>query len=148
VLAAGYGETSVFASWRRDLVRGDPWAFDRLALGGSGHSVSPESSGVAHIWVPSLPTGTLLGTDHEAQRLALTLAGGALPVFWQRHRVWEEDGGRGEWLALAGLAWELDADPLPLVGFPGFTLQLGVARILDEPLKGRTHWWLGLRWRP
>jgi hypothetical protein len=73
---------------------------------------------------------------------------GGLPLFFERHRVWDRDGSMGDWLRLTGLEWDLASGPVPLVKMPGFHLTLGVARILDEPLDDRTEWWLALAWRP
>ena len=73
---------------------------------------------------------------------------GGVPLFFERHRVWDQGAARGDWLRLAGLEWDLASGPLPLVKLPGFHLNLGMARILDAPFADRTEGWLTLAWRP
>ncbi len=95
---------------------------------------------------PALPVGSLQGDDAESQRLELSWKG--VPLFYARHRLWPDGAERGEWLALVGIGLHLDGEPLPLVKLPGFTVDLGVARVLDPPFEDATTWWLSLAWRP
>ncbi|MGD1147740.1 MAG: hypothetical protein ABR961_07320 [Thermoanaerobaculaceae bacterium] len=133
-------------SFQRNAVRDATSPLERVQLGGVDGSLLPESALAGRIAVPALPVGTLMGDEHEGERATMTLGG--LPLFFERHRVWDRDGSMGDWLRLTGLEWDLASGPVPLVKMPGFHLTLGVARILDEPLDDRTEWWLALAWRP
>ena len=133
-------------SYQRNVVRDASSPLERLQLGGVDSSLLPESALAARILVPALPVGTVLGDEHEGERATMMLGG--FPLFFERHRVWDRDGSRGDWLRLAGLEWDVAGGPVPLVKLPGFHLTLGVARILDAPLKDRTEGWLALAWRP
>ena len=133
-------------SYERNAVRDAAGPPERLQLGGLDSSLLPESALVARIPVPALPVGTLVGDEHEGERATILLGG--LPLFFERHRMWDDGGPRGDWLRLAGLEWDIASGPVPLVKLPGFRLTLGVARVLDDPLKGRTEAWLALAWRP
>jgi len=140
------GASGLGLAYRRDAAREAAYAFDRLQLGGVESSLLPASATAGRIAVPALPAGTLLGDEYEGERATALLGG--LPLFFERHRVWDRGGQKGDWLRLAGVAWDLAGDPIPLVRLPGFHLTVGVARILDEPLKDRTRGWLALAWRP
>ena len=63
-------------------------------------------------------------------------------MFWQEHR------SGGQRVRLAGLEIALASDAFPVLRIPAFDVTLGGAKIFDEPLRGRTRWWFGLRWRP
>ncbi len=145
-VGAVYRGTGILVAYGRDTARDAVHAFDRLQLGGVESSLLPASAQAGRIAVPALPAGTLIGDDHEGERATLLLGG--LPLFFERHRVWESGNGRGEWLRIAGVEWDLTGDPVPLVKLPGFHLTVGVARTLDEPLKDRMSGWLALGWRP
>ncbi|MFH1178079.1 MAG: hypothetical protein V1750_11785, partial [Acidobacteriota bacterium] len=132
--------------WSRSSVRNAQATADRLQLGGLSSSLLPAAALAGRVRVAALPAGTALGDDYEGQHAAVTLGG--LPLFFARHRLWVQGAGKGGWLSLAGLEWELTSDPLPLLRFPGFHLTLGAARILDEPFKGKTKGWVGVEWKP
>jgi hypothetical protein len=138
--------TGLALSWRRASVRDATSDLDRLQLGGVSSSIVPDAVLAGRILVAPLPAGTLIGDEYEGQRASLLLGG--LPLFFGRHRMWGRGQGRGEWLRLAGLEWDLTGDPVPLVRFPGFHITVGVARILDRPLEDVTEGWIGLAWRP
>jgi hypothetical protein len=63
-------------------------------------------------------------------------------AFYQRHTF--DDAT----LSLVGAQIEWRTGPDPILKMPALDLTLGAARVLDEPLKGTTQWWLGMRWRP
>jgi hypothetical protein len=139
-------DTGITFLWRRDASRDATHDLDRLRLGGVAPTILPAAALDGRILVPALPAGTLIGDEHEEQKVALGLAG--FPLFYERHRVWDRGGKRGDWLRLAGVEWDATGGPLPLVGVPGFHLTVGVARILDRPFKGATQAWLSVAWRP
>jgi len=143
VLRKGTGLT---LSWRRASVRDVASDLDRLQLGGVSSSILPDAVQAGRILVAPLPAGTLIGEEYEGQKASLLVGG--LPLFFGRHRMWDRDRARGEWLRLVGLEWDLTGDPVPLVRLPGFHVTVGVARILDQPFKGVTQGWIGLAWRP
>jgi Tol biopolymer transport system component len=144
-LGVSVKDTSLAVSWQRSAVRGTPSLLDQISLGGLPGSVLPEDARDNRVTAPALPAAILIGDDHEGQRVELTLGG--LPLFFERHRVWGRGTDRGPWLRLAGLEVDVSSDPIPLVKLPGFHVSVGAARILDEPLKGKTRAWLGLAWR-
>ena len=138
--------TGVALAWQRGSVRDAVSDFDRLQLGGVPSSILPDAVLAGRILVPALPAGTRIGDDHEGQKATLLLGG--LPLFYERHRLWDEGGAKGDWLGLTGLEWDLTGDPVPLVRIPGVHVTVGVARILSEPFKNRTQAWLGVSFRP
>jgi hypothetical protein len=138
--------TGLTVSWRRASVRDATSDLDRLQLGGVSSSVLPDGVLAGRILVAPLPAGTLIGDEYEGQKAGLLLGG--LPLFFERHRMWDRDQGRGEWLRLVGIEWDVTGDPVPLVRLPGFHVTVGVARILDQPLEDVTEGWIGVAWRP
>ena len=67
------------------------------------------------------------------------------PLFYERHRLWDRDGSRGDWLSLAGLEYRFTLGPLPIGRLPLIDLEAGVAYVLDDPtgrLENDTRWWL------
>ena len=150
-LAVSHGSDRLALSWRRDSSRDVGFLFDGYQLGGAEVSLLPDSALAGRVFVPALPVGALVGTDHEGQRAELTLGFLPAPVFYERHRVWGFGEPRGGWLSLAGLEYRFRLGPLPVVRVPAFDLRLGVARILDDPFgefEGSTRWWVVTAWRP
>jgi len=107
----------------------------------------PESAASQRIVSPALPAGLLTGDEHEGQRLELSL-GLPAPVFFERHRLWNDGQAKGEWLRLVGLESRFTLAPQPVGRIPAVDLRIGVARVLDEPLKDDTRWWVITVWRP
>lgn len=145
-------EEGLALTWRRDDSGGTFRSYQIFQVGGPSSSLLPRAALANRIRVPALPVGTLTGFEHEGQRADLQLGFLPVPLFYERHRV-GAGGDFGDWLALAGIEWELAIDPQPLGRLPGLDLRLGVARILDSPLPGRlyeddTRWWLTLVQRP
>jgi hypothetical protein len=138
--------SGVLLAYQRQTARDATSSLDRLQLGGVDSSLLPASELSGRIVVPALPAGTRIGDEHEGERATLLLGG--VPLFFERHRVWDQGAARGDWLRLAGFEWDLASGPLPLVKLPGFHLTLGAARILDAPFVNRTAGWLTLAWRP
>jgi hypothetical protein len=89
-----------------------------------------------------------VGQEHEGERAELSFGFLPVPLFYERHRLWDERGFRGGWLSLAGLEWRFSLDPLPIGRVPALDVRIGVARVLDEPLEDDTRWWLTAVWRP
>ncbi|HEY4564971.1 MAG TPA: hypothetical protein VIJ36_18440 [Thermoanaerobaculia bacterium] len=150
-LAVSHGNDRLTLSWRRDSSRDVTFDFDGYQLGGAEVSLLPDSALSNRVFVPALPVGALVGTDHEGQRAELDLGFLPAPVFYERHRVWGFGEPRGDWLSLAGLEYRFHLGPMPVVRVPAFDLRVGVARILDDPFgefAGSTRWWLVTAWRP
>lgn len=145
-LEVGRGDLGLAVGWARLASGGSLPADERYALGGVTSTVVPAAAEWGRVLDPALPVGSLQGDGAESQRLELSWKG--VPLFYARHRLWPDRAQRGEWLSLVGIGLRLDGEPLPLVKLPGFTLDLGVARVLDPPLEDTTAWWLSLAWRP
>jgi hypothetical protein len=145
-LGAAFKSSALVLSWQRHTVRGNPSRFDLLQLGGVAGSLLPRGATGGRIEVPALPAATLLGEEHEGQKVSLTIAG--LPLFLDRHRVWDCGGEKGEWLRVAGIEVDLTSPPIALVKLPGLHLRVGAARILDAPLQDEDRVWALLAWRP
>lgn len=145
-LGAGFESSAVVLTWQRHTVRGDPSRFDLLQLGGVAGSLLPRGATGGRIAVPALPAATLVGEEHEGQKASLTIAG--VPLFFERHRVWDRGGAKGEWLRVAGIEVDMTSPPISLVKLPGLRLRVGAARILDEPLRDENRFWALLAWRP
>lgn len=111
----------------------------RISLGGLASTIIPQSAYSGRVLDPALPPGVLGGEGYDGSRAELFL--GSATLFYQRHALERS-------ISLAGLSFETSSDPLPIVNFPGFRLTAGVARILSEPLRGRTRWWFGVRFAP
>jgi hypothetical protein len=142
----GYHRTALGLTVERRQVSGEPSPFDRIQVGGIPGSVMPPSVSAVRVHVAALPAGALAGNRFERQRIDARL--GALPVFYERHRVWDAGGSPGEWLRVIGSEAEIASGPIPLVRLPAPTVRLGLARVLDPPFEGDTRWWVGLMWRP
>ncbi|HYX22974.1 MAG TPA: hypothetical protein VFC23_02390, partial [Thermoanaerobaculia bacterium] len=144
-LAISHRSDRLALSWRRDASREVERSFDLYQLGGPEVSLLPESALSNRLAVPALPVGALLGQEHEGQRAELALGFLPAPVFYERHRLWNRDGARGDWLSLAGLEYRFSLGPTPIGRLPALEFQVGVARILDDPtgrLKDDTRWWV------
>ncbi|MBK5258061.1 MAG: PD40 domain-containing protein [Thermoanaerobaculia bacterium] len=111
-------------------------------VGGLPSSIVPRSAFARRVFEPALEAETLEGDDYEGLRFGLTTPILPLSLFWQEHRTGSVS------LALAGVEWSIGSGPIPLLRLPAFDVTLGAAKILDEPLRGSTRWWFGLRWRP
>jgi WD40 repeat protein len=146
-LGGGHDDDRLLLSWQRDGSSRVERPFDLYQLGGGDSSLLPRTALAARIEVPALPAGLLAGAEHEGQRAELRLGFLPLPLFYERHRLWSGDG-KGGWLALAGLEREWTVGPFPVGRLPRLDLRAGVARVLDEPLKDDTRWWLIAVWRP
>jgi hypothetical protein len=132
-------------SWRRDGSRDVMRSFDLYQLGGSDLSLLPPSALSNRLAVPALPVGSLLGEEHEAQRVELALSFLPAPLFYERHRLWNRDEAKGDWLSLAGLRYRFTLGPMPIGRLPALDLEAGVARILEDTtgrLKNDTRWWV------
>ena len=125
----------VGAQYRRD--GGAP-----LLLGGLASSILPRSAYARRVLDPALPVAALAGEDYDGWRIETTLPRLPFTAFYQRHAFDSSS------LSLVGLTLETSADPNPILKLPGVDFTAGVARVLDEPFRGDTQWWLGMRWRP
>jgi len=134
-LAYSAGSLRIAARYQRD--RGT-----RVTLGGLPSSILPRSAYAHRILDPALPVALLGGDDYDGWRVESTVPGMPFTAFYQRHTL--DDAT----LSLAGAQVELRTAPDPILKLPALDFTLGVARVLDEPLKGTTKWWLGMRWRP
>jgi WD40-like Beta Propeller Repeat len=114
----------------------------RVTLGGLPSSILPRSAYAHRILDPALPVALLGGDDYDGWRVESTVPGMPFTAFYQRHSL------DGTALSLAGAQLELHTSPDPILKLPALDFTAGVARIFDEPLKGTTKWWLGMRWRP
>ena len=134
-------------TWSAHVTNGAASRVDRIAVGGMPSTIVPESAMSEREFVPALDPGTLVGDEHEMQRIELS---GLIPaaLFYERHRV----GGSGldgeKWLELVGLDLNYVSKPLPLLSLPAFDFTAGVARLLSGPERDQWKWWLGLAWRP
>ncbi|MEM7584883.1 MAG: hypothetical protein AAF560_15935 [Acidobacteriota bacterium] len=142
------GGSQLAVSWQRRWAEDAILPFDRLQLGGALDSIQPRAIHGARIGVPALPLGTLLGDDYEGQRFGLRVGGWPVTLFYERHRLWASGQSRGDWLALRGAELRLRRGPMPLLRLPAFELHIGVAEILDEPLRDEWEGWLSLSWSP
>lgn len=114
-----------------------------VELGGLSSSILPRSAYALRVLDPALPLSTLSGESYEGWRVESTLPGiSFLTAFYQRHALDTRT------LSLAGVEAEVVSDPMPVLKLPGLTMTAGIARVLDEPLRGATQWWIGMRWHP
>lgn len=134
-------------SLRRGGSDGVGTPFDRFELGGAASSLLPESILARRINAPALPAALLVGDEHESQRAELSV-GLPGPLFFERHRFWNDGGTKGEWLRLVGLETRFSFAPTPIGKIPAIDLRLGVARVLDEPLEDDTRFWITTVLRP
>jgi hypothetical protein len=147
-LAIRHQKTRLEMAWRRDGSRRITRAFDLYQLGGAASSLLPPAALASRIVSPALPAATLLGAEHEEERVELGLGFLPVPMFWERHRLW---GGlllHPAEVTLAGLEYRAATAPIPLVRLPGVELRVGVARVFSDPVKDQTRWWLTTVWRP
>lgn len=151
-LDLGHGRSALTLALSKQELTGDPTPVDLLRVGGLPTTLLPPFATGNRIEAPALPAAALAGSGYEGQRVALTMPGLPVQPFWERHRVERGQGSRdqgwSDWLALAGLAFELRLPPLPLLELPATRLHLGAAYGLDEPYRGDVHGWLAVAWRP
>jgi WD40-like Beta Propeller Repeat len=133
------------AGYDRGDVRGAQEATDLIQLGGIRSSIVPDAALANRVYEPALPVGIFTGDRHEALRLELDV-GGLPTLFYTRHEV--GSGSGRDSIRLAGFRFDLRGEAMPIVRLPGYAITLGVARILDPPLRNRNELWLGLAWRP
>ncbi len=113
-----------------------------VALGGLPLSIVPRSVYARRILDPSLPVAILGGEEYDGWRVETTVPSMPFTVFYQRHQL---DGAE---LSLAGAEIALHAGPNPVLKIPGLDFTIGAAYVFDEPLRGETKWWAGMRWHP
>lgn len=135
-------------SARRDSSTGTFTFFDLYQLGGFPSSLLPESIETNRIASPALPAWTRFGPEYEGERAELELGAFPAPLFYERHRLWFGDGGRGPWLDLAGLEWRFSTAPIPVGRIPALDFRVGLARVLSDPYRGSLRWWLTTVLRP
>jgi WD40-like Beta Propeller Repeat len=148
LLAVRMKDTRLQLDWRRDGSRRVTRAFDLYQLGGAATSLLPPAALAARIVSPALPAATLLGAEHEEERVELETGLLPVPLFFERHRLW---GGlllRPAEITLGGLEFRWSTRPVPLVRLPAVELRLGVARVFSDPFADRTRWWLTTAWQP
>jgi hypothetical protein len=115
---------------------------DSVVLGGLPSSVLPRSAYALRVLDPALPPGTLAGEEYNGWRIESSVPSMPMTAFYQRHDL------GGQQLSLAGLEIALSSDANPILKVPGLDVTLGAARVLGDPLRGETKWWIGTRWRP
>ena len=113
-----------------------------VVLGGLPSSILPRSAQAARVFDPALPLATLAADRYDGRRVEVSLAAFPMTAFYQQHRM------EGDPIAVAGLEFAARSGPIPILKYPGLDLTLGVARVLDEPLRGETRWWIGVHWTP
>ncbi|MDQ3282261.1 MAG: hypothetical protein M3Q69_12705 [Acidobacteriota bacterium] len=136
ILAASLGSSSFRIGARYQHDGGTP-----ITLGGIASSVLPRSAYSRRVLDPALPVALLSGDDYDGWRIEATVAS-PITLFYQRHELGETQ------LSLTGIEATLSTDPTPILKSAALDLTLGVARVLDAPLRGETKWWFSMRWRP
>lgn len=132
------GRFSIGGRYEHDEMRGG----EVIDVGGAMSSILPLSAIPNRVFDPALPIGTLAGRMYDGARVETNLPVFPATIFYQRHRT-----ERGS-VSLAGLQFTFGSAAMPILRYPGLDVTAGVARILDEPLRNRTKWWLVMRWRP
>jgi hypothetical protein len=163
-LGVGRGSDSLTLGWSRHGSDDLRLGFEQFQVGGLARSLLPGDVDFARIEAPALPAGTLVGDEHESQRVELRLDALPVPLFWERHRVWGRGGEKSDagWLSLAGIEIEGSLPPMPILGLPGARWTAGAAWVLEDPiedgsrladpegasLEDEIRLWGGLVWRP
>lgn len=111
----------------------------RIDVGGLPSSIVPRSALSTRVFDPALPPRALRGNVYDGWRIDALTPFLPLTAFYQRHETDRDE------LAVAGLEYRIDSEPLPILNFPGLDFTAGVARLIDLD---ETKWWLGIRWRP
>ncbi|HVR38832.1 MAG TPA: hypothetical protein VMU84_07025 [Thermoanaerobaculia bacterium] len=130
------GSLRVTARYQRDRA-----GESTITLGGLATSILPRSALASQVLDPALPVATLTGDRYDGRRIEVVLPGFPVTAFYQQHRLSTR-------LTLAGIEFAISSEPYPILKLPGVDITAGAARVLDEPLRGRTKWWLNMRWRP
>ncbi len=110
-----------------------------MTVGGIATTIVPPSAIANRVLDPALETATLQGKRYTGGRVEASFRG--LTFFYREHKL-------GQRLSLAGVEVARSLDPIPLIKTPGLAFTIGAARILDEPLRNRTRWWIGIRFEP
>ena len=155
----GRGDDAIELSWTRHDSTGGRLPFELFQLGGPSRTLLPEDVDFARIEAPALPAGYRVGDEHESQRVDLALDFLPVPLFYERHRVWDDGRRKGGWLTLAGIEAEGALPPMPILGLPAARWTAGAAYVLDDParldlvlgdesLEDEIRLWGALVWRP
>ncbi len=147
-LGLAHDKDRLTLSARRDIADGTFTPFDLYSLGGAASTLLPAAVEAGRIASPALPADTLLGTRYEGERAELQLGFLPAPLFYERHRFSLADGAAGPWLDLAGIEWRFSTAPIPIGRIPALDFRVGAARILSDPYRGSTRWWLTTVLRP
>jgi len=152
-LSLNHDDSGLALSWRRDSSADLRDPIDLYRLGGVPSSVLSPAALSGRIAVPALPFDTLIGSEHEGQRAELRLGFLPVPLFVERHRLWNEGAPKGDWLTLAGLEWTWSLDPLPIGRVPALDFRIGLAQVVEEPFPEEVfgddlRWWLVTVLRP
>jgi hypothetical protein len=129
------GSIRIGARAEADRARGD----EPVTVGGIATTIVPLSAVANHVLDPALTPSTLTGRHYSGFQTDATLGGATF--FYRQHRA-------NEHLALAGIEINRSMPPTPLVKMPALDFTIGAARILSEPLRNRTRWWIAVRLQP
>ena len=143
----GYGSTYISIAAVRGSVDESVSPWEQFVLGGTYGSIVPASALSTRIVSPALPIGVDFGSDYQGEKASFHF-GGPLRAFYERHRLWDGDASKDEWIEVAGLETTIEIAPQPLLRLPGMALRAGVAQILTAPLEDDVQWWIGTTLRP
>ena len=144
-------DSALRLEYSRHGTDGRGFAGDRVYVGGVRRSLLPDDVDLGRVPVPALPTGWLLGDEHEGQRVELELGFLPAPLVYERHRTWRHEGPKGGWLSLAGIELEGSLPPTPILALPGLHVTAGAAYVLEDPaeeLEDEVRGWVTVTWRP
>lgn len=118
-----------------DRTRGD----EPASVGGIATTIVPHSAIANRVLDPALAPSTLTGRHYSGFQTDASLGGATF--FYRQHRL-------DAHLALAGVEIARSMPPMPVLKMPAMDFTIGAARILSEPLRNRTRWWIAVRLQP
>jgi hypothetical protein len=142
-LYAGSDRGSLAVDGAYATVGRDAPSYERPLVGGSTPALFDAAVLSQRLAVPALPTGFRGGRQAAVARVSL----GGISVTPYVSAV-----GAGEdrlrWARLAGIERRFDGPFAPFARLPRVRLVAGVARVFDEPLRGRTRGYLSATFTP
>jgi hypothetical protein len=142
-LSAGSDRGTVAVDGAFATVGRDAPAFERPLVGGAMPVLFDPAVLGQRLAVPALPTGFRTGRQAAVARVALSG-----PVLTPYASAVGAGDGRLRWARLVGLERRFDAPFAPFARLPRARLVAGVARVFDEPLRGRTRGYLSATFTP
>jgi hypothetical protein len=134
------------ASAQVGWVNNDANLFEQFALGGLPSPLIDGAFLSQRIVMPTLPTGTAVGTSVFTYRVAIPL--GTVTPYWWAGSTRSSAGTSQVWHRVVGGEWIFVVPTYPLAGTPAARAQVGLGYSLDAPYRREFRGYAGLIFNP